>query len=416
LASAVGAPAEIPERGAPQPHNKTPPIEVIASHRIGDILSGMSRLSAPIEYSMRGYLTLGRMNAVYLLSETGIALLFTLCLAFAAVAARHNRGRDLSLVLSAALFAALFENLNVLQIHGRGSYSYNAQFHLFIAQVPLFVVLSWAVILWTAMQISDAAPLRTRDKIVCDAVLAVLLDLAFDATAIRHGFWSWHGVGFNQAWFGVPAGNFFGWLYVALAFSLCSRTLDSLTQTGKLQANVRVFVQLFWVPLVAFAIYRGIETLNNAMLTLFGWRAALSSTDKLALIVFFVQFSALMLWSLRQRNVLPNRDLPNRNRKGAGLSEDKPAPLRSRLGEAAANGEAAASIEYSILNNSTDEVKLLFAHLCRVSFHVFAVAGLFALPAAAPFLVQQKPALGAVAGFFWVLDWFYTRLLAKVRR
>lgn len=369
---------------------------------------------------MRGYLTLGRMNAVYLLSEMGIALLFTLCLAFAAVAARHNRGRDLSLVLSAALFAALFENLNVLQVHGRGSYSYNTQFHLFIAQVPLFVILSWAVILWTAMQISDAAPLRTRDKIVCDAVLAVLLDLAFDATAIRHGFWSWHGVGFNQAWFGVPAGNFFGWLYVALAFSFCSRTLDFLTRTGKLKANVRVFVQLFWVPLVAFAIYRGTETTNNALLTLLGWRAALSSTDKLALIVFLVQFSALMLWSLRQRNVLPNRDLPNCDRKGADLNEVKPVFLRSWLSKARLDktifGATAANIEYSISNKSTDEVKLLLAHLCRVFFHVFAVAGLFALPAAAPFLVQQKPALAAVAGFFCVLDGFYMRLLAKVRQ
>lgn len=364
---------------------------------------------------MRGYLTLGRMNAVYLLSETGITLLFALCLAFAAVAARHNRGRDLSLVLSAALFAALFENLNVLQIHGRGSYSYNAQFHLFIAQVPLFVVLSWAVILWTAMQISDAAPLRTRDKIVCDAVLAVLLDLAFDATAIRHGFWSWHGVGFNQAWFGVPAGNFFGWLYVALAFSLCSRTLDFLTRTGKLRNSYRVLVQLFCVPLVAFAIYRGTETTNNALLTLLGWRAALSSTDRLALIVFFVQFSALMLWNLRQRKVLPNRNLPNRKRKGTSLSENKPALLRSQLGKSWLS-KAAANIEYSILNNSDGEVKLLFAHWCRVFFHVFAVAGLFALPAAAPFLAQQKPALLAVAGFFWVLDWLYMRLLAKFRR
>lgn len=340
---------------------------------------------------MRGYLTLGRMNAVYLLSEMGIALLFTLCLAFAAVAARHNRGRDLSLVLSAALFAALFENLNVLQVHGRGSYSYNADFHVFIGQVPLFVILSWAVILWTAMQISDAAPLRTRHKIVCDAVLAVLLDLAFDATAIRHGFWSWHGVGFDQAWFGVPAGNFFGWLYVALTFSFCSRTLNSLTPTGKLRNSYRVLVQLFLVPLVAFGLYRGTETVNNALLTLFGWRAALASTDNLALIVFFAQFSTLTMWSLRSR-----------------LS-------KARL-DKTIFGEAAASIEYSILSDSNGGMRLGFAHLCRVFFHVFAVAGLFALPAAAPFLVQQKPALGAVAGFFWVLDWFYMRLLAKVRR
>lgn len=311
------------------------------------------------------------MNAVYLLSETGIALLFALCLAFATAAARHNRhdkGRALSLVLSAALFAALFENLNVLQVHGRGSYSYNAQFHVFIDQVPLFVVLSWAVILWTAMQISDATALRTRHKIACDAVLAVGLDLAFDATAIRHNFWFWHGVGFDQAWFGIPAGNFFGWMFVALAFSFCSRTLDFAVQTGKLKVNYRVLVQLVLVPPVAFGLYRATETLNNAMLTICGWRADLPQTDRFALCVFLVQFFALMWWSLRQRKTV---------------------------------------IEYS----KHDKTVLAFARICRVFFHVFAVAGLLVLSATTPFLAQQKPALLAVAGFFWMLDWLYTKRL-----
>lgn len=321
------------------------------------------------------------MNTVFLLSEMGITLLFLLCLVFAWRNRKRDNSRDLSTLVSAAIFAALFENLNVLQIHGRGSYSYNAQFHVFIGQVPLFIILAWAVILWTAMQISDATPLRTqslrtRDKIVCDAVLAVLLDLSFDATAIRHGFWNWHGVALSQAWFGVPAGNFFGWMFVALAFSFCVRVLDWRVQSGKLKPHFRFVLQVLIAPIVAFVLYRAIENSNNAVLRFFGWNPANATTDKLALCVFFAQFFALIIWSLRLRRA----QIQNVN------------------------------IEYSKPNENV----LIFARLCRIFFHVFAVCGLFALPFSS-LLAQQKPALLAVAGFVCLLDWLYEKRLCATR-
>ena len=352
------------------------------------------------------------MNAVYLLSEIGVALLFSLCFAFAWRNRKRDNARALGILVSAALFAALFENLNVLQIHGRGSYSYNARFHVFIGQVPLFIILAWAVILWTAMQISDAAPLCRRDKIAwrtmaCDAVLAVLLDLSFDATAIRHGFWNWHGVAFNQAWFGVPAGNFFGWMFVALTFSFCHRVLDWCVQTSKLNTQFRFWIQIILLPPFAFVCYRLIENSNNAVLRLFGWDPENASSDNLALGVFLAQFFALMLWS-SWRRVSPNRD-----RKEAGWNGNKPASLRSRSGETAAKSVAAKSAAANIEYSNGDGQALLFARLCRVFFHVFAVCGLFALPAS-PLLTQQKPAILAVAGFVCLLDWLYEkRLRAK---
>ncbi len=296
------------------------------------------------------------------------------CVAFSWRKVQQDNAREISVVLSAALFAALFENLNVLQVHGRGSYSYNAKFHVFIGQVPLFIILAWSVILWTAMQISASTTLRIRYKIIGDAVLAVLLDLSFDATAIRHDFWFWHGFAFNQGWFGVPAGNFFGWMFVALAFSFCTRSLDWCVQNGKLQARFRAFIQLVLVPIVAFVFYRAVEATNNAMLTIFGWRADLPSTDRFALGIFFAQFFALMLWTVFWTG-------------------------RPRT----------TTIEYS---NAQTEVH--FARMCRIFFHGFALCGLFALPVSS-LLAQQKPALLAVAGLVCLLDWGYEKRLRTKR-
>jgi hypothetical protein len=58
-----------------------------------------------------------------------------------------------------------------------------------------------------------------------DWILAISLDLAFDAIAIRMGLWTWRGIGPTDGWFGVPAGNFYSWLFVTLAFSSLTRWL-----------------------------------------------------------------------------------------------------------------------------------------------------------------------------------------------
>ncbi len=308
-------------------------------------------------------------NAVFWLSEIGIISLFLVWFALSILNVERDQARGVGIAVSSAVFAAIFENLNVLQVKGRGSYSYNADFHVFVGQVPLFVVLAWSVIFWTAMQLCDTLNLRTRHKILGDAVLVVLLDLGFDATAIRHNFWFWHDVKLNEAWFGVPAGNFFGWLFVALVFSFLTRALDFLVATQKLKAHFRVIIQIFMVPPLAFVLYRVLENSNNFVLTLFGWRASAPQTDKIALWFFFTQLCVLALWTLVAKR-------------------------------------KTANIEYSKFTPTT-----VFARLCRAFFHGFALLGLLVLPASTPFLATQKPALLTVAGFVCWLDWFYEKRL-----
>jgi hypothetical protein len=54
----VVLPERTTERGELQPHRKTQQINIVESRRIGGILSGMSPLSATIEYSMRHLVSL----------------------------------------------------------------------------------------------------------------------------------------------------------------------------------------------------------------------------------------------------------------------------------------------------------------------------------------------------------------------
>ena len=73
------------------------------------------------------------------------------------------------------------------------------------------------------MRLTDALGVRRRYAPFVDAVLAISLDLAFDAVAIRMGLWTWVGIGPTDGWFGVPAGNFYAWLFVTLGFSMVTR-------------------------------------------------------------------------------------------------------------------------------------------------------------------------------------------------
>lgn len=51
-----------------------------------------------------------------------------------------------------------------------------------------------------------------------DGLLALNIDLALDAVAIRLGFWDW-GQGLEFEYFGVPYGNFWAWFWVVFSFS-----------------------------------------------------------------------------------------------------------------------------------------------------------------------------------------------------
>jgi len=158
------------------------------------------------------------MNPVYLLMEVAAALFF----AGAALAALRRGRLPFLELISAATFGILLEEGDQLVFE---TYHYSADWILNLDRAPIVIGLTWALIIAGAMRLTDALGVRRRYAPFVDAVLAISLDLAFDAIAIRMGLWTWRGIGPTEGWFGVPAGNFYSWLFVTLAFSGLTRWL-----------------------------------------------------------------------------------------------------------------------------------------------------------------------------------------------
>jgi hypothetical protein len=182
------------------------------------------------------------MNPVYLLLEVSATIFFV---GAAMAAARRGRLPFLELI-SAAIFGILLEEGDQLIY---GTYRYANDWVLVIDRAPIVIGLSWAIIIAGAMRITDALGVRRRYAPFADALLAISLDLAFDAIAIRVGLWTWIGVDLSQGWFGVPWGNFYAWLFVTMGFSFVTRWLRQAA-AGR---PAREWLQLA-VPIPAFAI------------------------------------------------------------------------------------------------------------------------------------------------------------------
>ena len=182
------------------------------------------------------------MNPVYLVLELGTAAFFVIA-AWLAL----GRGRLPFLGLaSAAAFGLLLEEGDQLIFE---TYHYSPDFILAVDRAPIVIGLTWALIIAGAMRITDALGVRRRFAPVVDSVIAISLDLAFDAVAIRMGLWTWRGIGLEDGWFGVPAGNFYAWLFVTLGFSLVTRWLRHAAR----ERPAREWLQLL-VPIPAFAL------------------------------------------------------------------------------------------------------------------------------------------------------------------
>lgn len=157
------------------------------------------------------------MDYSFLLPEIGIILLFLGCVIYVS---KYDR-KYINLLLFATLYAIIFENFNILLSHGKtGGYYYNKNFTFFLFNLPLFVALSWGIIIYTSKRIADSLPMKEFSKIFAASLLVLLVDLAIDVVAIRLDYWTWIKYSFTEGFFGVPANNFIGWLLISFTFFL----------------------------------------------------------------------------------------------------------------------------------------------------------------------------------------------------
>jgi uncharacterized membrane protein len=150
------------------------------------------------------------------LVEVVMIILFALSARFAYRTGGRQRLVEL---LSAVPFGLLLEQGDI-QIFG--SYAYNQGFFIKLGSVPVAIALAWAMIITSSMFMSDRLGIPPRLAPFADAVFGIVLDLSLDAIAIRQGLWHWN-IPLNAGFFGVPAGNYYGWLFVAFGFSAWTR-------------------------------------------------------------------------------------------------------------------------------------------------------------------------------------------------
>lgn len=178
---------------------------------------------------------------VYAMLDSTVAILFGLMLWHAA----RRGSRPVLELLTAALFGILLEWSDIMLFK---TYSYSTGFYLNIGPVPICIGLCWAMLIYSAMLYSDQLGLPAAVAPFADALWAIMLDLSFDAVAIRMGFWTWT-IPMSDGYFGVPAANFHAWLYVALGFSVWTRWVRG-------RRRGQIGLQLL-SPLAAFALLLG---------------------------------------------------------------------------------------------------------------------------------------------------------------
>lgn len=153
-----------------------------------------------------------------------------------------NDKQNLLFFIFSGLYAILFENINVLLSKNIvGGYFYNPRFSFFILDTPLFIVFSWAIIIYGAKKITEFWPITKFAQPFTASLLVLMIDLSLDTVAIRLNFWTWRGYSLTDGFWGVPANNFLGWLLVSFTFFAVYQNSDKI----KKEINRLLFTLVF---------------------------------------------------------------------------------------------------------------------------------------------------------------------------
>ncbi|MEI8166056.1 MAG: carotenoid biosynthesis protein [Chloroflexales bacterium] len=150
------------------------------------------------------------MNPLFLAFELVMGALFALCLRHA----WHQGAHYVWQLIVGVCFGLLLELGTILQLD---AYQYG-RFALMLGPVPVAIGVGWGVIVYSCRRFSNRTTLPAWARPVLDGLLALSIDLAMDAVAIRLGMWRW-GVALELNYFGVPYANFWAWFWVVSSFS-----------------------------------------------------------------------------------------------------------------------------------------------------------------------------------------------------
>jgi len=142
---------------------------------------------------------------MYLLIEIAIILWFILFVVFF----KEKR----KMLIYSLLFSTIFELLGLLS----KGYTYNQNFSFSIFNLPIFVILSWSIILVTSYTLVSKITTHRLTKAFICALSVISVDLIFEAPSVALGLWKWNTYS-STLFANINPYNFIGWLFVSFLF------------------------------------------------------------------------------------------------------------------------------------------------------------------------------------------------------
>lgn len=231
-------------------------------------------------------------------TELSMYALFVLCV----LHARKAGGRALAYLGGGLVFGLLLEYFEVVG----NSYTYG-HFWVMLGRapydVPVCIGCGWAIIMYTARLFSDGVGLPLFAAASFDTLLALNIDMSMDVVAYRLHMWHWYWKGVNPLtaqWFGIPYGNFVGWITVVFCYSAFSRIFERWLIARAKSSAVRFGV----VALAAIACSLGVLVVTETWVFPFGLKYfGLSSARRLALFAVLLLVATVFGWSRRKPSV-----------------------------------------------------------------------------------------------------------------
>ena len=178
--------------------------------------------------------------------EFAMYLLFVLCF----IDAKKRSAQHIAYLIGGLAFGLCLEYIEVISDMGYTYGKFAVMFGKAPLDTPLCIGVGWGIIMYSSKLFSDSLKLPWWACAAMDALLAINIDLSMDTVAYRLHMWHWNwlGTGLNPLtaqWFGVPYGNFFGWLIVVFFYSYFSRLFENLISLK------RKWLRVISVPVLA---------------------------------------------------------------------------------------------------------------------------------------------------------------------
>ncbi|MEM4245111.1 MAG: carotenoid biosynthesis protein [Candidatus Nanoarchaeia archaeon] len=219
------------------------------------------------------------------LIEIGIIALFIINIFLA------KRTKKLDLLIISTIFAAFFENLHVILFQNyQGGYYYE-DFLLMVWKTPLFVILSWGIIILNAYLIATKLT-NKKSRVFLIPVLALMVDLALEFFAVKQGYWTWIGYSHNMGLHGVPASNFISWMLITLALVFSYEQVK----------------QKWLVPIVAYIMFAFMSTILYVIVD----TLRLDVNQQAAIIwvmIILLMALTLLFWKKKDKEKIKTKDL-----------------------------------------------------------------------------------------------------------